>query len=104
MIDHSKFSFRHKFLQFLVASPADCGANGLAQNMFSPYAAQKVSRVSDAVNVFDFHEVAKPKLSLGHYAYMTRGSGHGLMQFANTQDFKKIKLRMRRFHFVITNK
>ncbi|WP_077338182.1 alpha-hydroxy acid oxidase [Pseudocolwellia agarivorans] len=96
MTQKSSFELRRRFLQFMAASPALYGFNVLGQSISSPYAPQHVQHAKDAVNVFDFHEVAKSKLSPGHYTYMARGSDHGLTQLANSEDFKKIKLRMRR--------
>lgn len=88
---------RRQFLRYLLASPAMVhSASALSQSVDDPYVSQAIERASDAINVFDFHELAKQKLSPGHYTYMARGADHGATQLANLQGFKDIKLRMRR--------
>ena len=59
---------RRAFLRFLAASPAILGAkHALAQSLTDLYAPEVISEASEAINVFDFHEVAKQKLMPGHY-------------------------------------
>lgn len=96
MPEQSAFKLRRKFLQFMAASPALYAMHTAGRSISLPYAPQQVKKASDAVNVFDFHEVAKSKLSSGHYTYMARGADHGHTMLANQEDFKKIRLRMRR--------
>lgn len=68
----------------------------MGQDTFDPYAARAVNNATDAVSVFDLHEVARQKLSQGHYTYMAMGADHGATQIANRKGFEKLKLRMRR--------
>jgi len=95
-MDNKTLSARRSFLQFLLASPLCYSATSVAHNILNPYAPRAVNRVLDAVNVFDFHEVAKTKLDKGHYAYMAYGSDAGATQVANREGFLKYQLRMRR--------
>ena len=88
---------RRAFLQFLAASPALGLANrALGQDLADLYAPQAVAKASDAVNVFDFHEVVKQSLRNGHYAYMAVGADDGGTVRANREGFDKFQLRIRR--------
>src|SRR5262245_33088683 len=102
MADYSTLASRRAFLRFMAASPALVGARDvMGQNLSLSdlIAPQAVTDPSEAVNVFDFLEVAKQKLwpaFPGHYTYMAVGTdGSGTMR-ANEEGFKKIQLRMRR--------
>jgi len=68
----------------------------MGQEAFDPYAARAVEDAKNAVSVFDLHEVARRKLSPGHYTYMAMGADHGATQIANRRGFEKYTLRMRR--------
>ena len=57
---------------------------------------QVISEANEAINVFDFHEVAKRTFLPGHYAMMALGTDDGGTLRANREGFKKIQLRMRR--------
>lgn len=97
MIDDSKLASRRAFLSFLASSPALLGArNAFAQLLHEAYAPEAVARASDAINVFDFHEVAKQVMSAGHYTYMALGTDSGGTLRANRAGFDKFQLRMRR--------
>ncbi len=88
---------RRAFLSFLASSPAFLGArNAMGQLLEEAYAPEAVSRASDAINVFDFHEVAKRVLMPGHYTYMALGTDDGGTLRANRAGFDKFQLRMRR--------
>ena len=91
---------RRQFLQYLAASPILLQGKAYADNMSDLYAPQAVGHSRDAVNVFDFHEVARKKLSPGHYAYMAMGSDAGATQAANRAAFADVQLRMRRLRDV----
>ncbi|MGI9261396.1 MAG: alpha-hydroxy acid oxidase, partial [Woeseiaceae bacterium] len=93
----SVLASRRAFLQFLAASPAVYVAGqALGQDLVDPYAPQVIARASDAINVFDFHEVAKQTLLPGHYTYMSLGSDDGGTLRANREGFKQVQLRIRR--------
>jgi isopentenyl diphosphate isomerase/L-lactate dehydrogenase-like FMN-dependent dehydrogenase len=88
---------RRDFLRFLAASPAVCVAGqAYGQSLVDPYAPQVISRASDAINVFDFHEVAKQSFQPGHYTYMSLGSDDGGTLRANREGFRQVRLRIRR--------
>ena len=88
---------RRKFLQFLAASPAVCLANQASgQNLADIYAPEAIGKASDAVNVFDFHEVVKETLQAGHYTYMAVGADDGGTVRANREGFQRLRLRIRR--------
>ena len=95
--DTSALASRRAFLQFLAASPAVCVADhALGQTPLDLYAPQAITRASDAINVFDFHEVAKRTFLPGHYTYMALGSDDGGTLRANREGFRQVKLRIRR--------
>lgn len=88
---------RRLFLQFLASSPA-LGAAARAWGQAPPdlYSPRAVSAASEAINVFDFHEVAKRALMPSHYTYMALGTDDGGTLRANREGFEKIQLRVRR--------
>ena len=93
----STLASRRYFLQFLASSPAMYAAPPiLAQSPAELYAPQAISGAGDAINVFDFHEVAKQVLLPGHYAYMAMGTDDGGTLQANRAGFEQFRLRMRR--------
>ena len=88
---------RRSFLRFLASSPAVCAAPPvLAQNTADPYAPQVIAEAGDAINVFDFHEVARQVLMPGHYTYMALGTDDAGTLRANREGFEQFRLRMRR--------
>ena len=99
--NYSERATRRAFLQFLLSSPVIYSATGAcAQSTFdpinAPFAPQVIARARDAINVFDFHEVAKQTLMPGHYTYMSLGTDDGGTLRANREGFEKFQLRMRR--------
>ncbi len=97
MREESTLASRRAFLRFLASSPALYAAGqAMGQGLPDPYAPQVISRASDAINVFDFHEVAKQTLMPGHYTYMALGTDDGGTVRANREGFAKYQLRMRR--------
>lgn len=93
----STLASRRSFLQFLASSPAMYAAPPiLAQSPTELYAPQAISSAADAINVFDFHEVAKQVLLPGHYTYMAMGTDDGGTLHANRAGFEQFHLRMRR--------
>lgn len=88
---------RRSFLEFLASSPAMFAAPPiLAQGPAELYAPQAISSAADAINVFDFHEVARQVLLPGHYTYMAMGTDDGGTLQANRAGFEQFRLRMRR--------
>ena len=97
MREDSRLAARRAFLRFLAASPAILGAkHALGQSLTDLYTPEMISKASEAINVFDFHEVAKQKLMPGHYTYMALGTDDGGTLRANREGFKKFQLRVRR--------
>ena len=91
------FSSRRAFVRFLACSPVLYAASrAMGQPVFDPYAPQLISRARDAINVFDFHEVAKQSFNPGHYTYMSLGTDDGGTLRANREGFGNFQLRMRR--------
>ena len=93
----STLASRRAFLRFLASSPAVCAAPSiLAQNAADPYAPEVIASAADAINVFDFHEVARQVLLPGHYTYMALGTDDGGTLRANREGFGQYRLKMRR--------
>lgn len=100
MSEPFKLSTRRALLSFFAASPVLYAASRAmgqpAFDIFDPYAPQVISNAQDAINVFDFHEVAKQSLMPGHYTYMALGTDDGGTLRANREGFANYQLRMRR--------
>ncbi len=100
MNDQFAQSTRRAFLHYLACSPAlylgGSAGSALAQVAAGPYPRELIARAQDALNVFDFHEVAKQKLQPGHYTYMTLGTDDGATLTANRVGFEKFQIRTRR--------
>jgi isopentenyl diphosphate isomerase/L-lactate dehydrogenase-like FMN-dependent dehydrogenase len=93
----SRSASRRAFIRYLAASPALCSlARAQAQDVNNLYAPELVSAVEEAINVFDFHEVARNVLMPGHYTYMALGTDDGGTLRANRSGFEKFRLRVRR--------
>lgn len=87
-------TIRRDFLRFLAASPALAAApSAFGQDLYAP---QRITRAADAVNVFDFHEVAKEVMRPAHYTYMAMGTDDGQMLQVNREGFRQIQLKVRR--------
>ena len=90
-------SDRRALLNFLAASPALVGAGSVAaQGLPDLYAPQHIASADEAINVFDFHEVAKQVLTPAHYTYIAMGTDDGGTLRANRQGFSNYRLRVRR--------
>jgi 4-hydroxymandelate oxidase len=98
---------RREFLKFLAASPyvaalggvaAFLEQRGLAQS--APLSSTPISAVitkpADALDVFDFEEVAHRNVIQAHWAYMASGVDDDGTLRANREGFKHIELRPRR--------
>ena len=92
---------RRRFLQFLAASPllgltqagrllADetLDTAGLADHL--------IGSPEDALDVFDFHNVARKVLPTSHYGYVATGTDGNETLRANREAFRRIYLRARR--------
>ena len=55
-----------------------------------------ISSVNEAINVFDFHAVAREKLPPGHYGFLATGTDDDATVRANREGFRRFQLRVRR--------
>lgn len=83
---------RRALLRFLAGSPL-LAYGGLATGWQT---SQPIASPEEALNVFDFQEVAKTKVPTAHYGYMTTGVDDDATLQANREGFRKFQLRMRR--------
>ena len=82
---------RRGFLRFLASSPLLAYPGlGFAQE------SRPISDPQDAINVFDFHEVAKETLPVAHYGYLATGTDDDGTVRANRTGFDKFQFRTRR--------
>ena len=98
---------RREFLKFLAASPYVAAAGGMGAFLRLPGAAAQtvatgaadvISSAAAALNVFDFEEAARRRVSTGHWAYMASGVDDDATLRANREIFKHVQLRPRRLH------
>lgn len=107
----SKLIHRRAFLNFLAASPilASAGFDSrwvedlMAAQAAAPVAPDGPARndlaiksVKEALNVFDFDAVARTKLNIAHYTFITDGSFNNETVRANREGFTKYQIRLRR--------
>ena len=97
---------RRAFLRYVAASPLV--AAGMLPSLRGPLAAadesrqqalemgEVISAVDEAINVFDFHAVAREKLPPAHYWYMATGTDDDGTLRANREGFRQFQLRVRR--------
>jgi isopentenyl diphosphate isomerase/L-lactate dehydrogenase-like FMN-dependent dehydrogenase len=103
MNDITRNQSRRALLRYLAASPALFAVNRVVgQALPELYSPEVVSAASDAINVFDLHEVARRTLMPGHYTYMALGTDSGGTLRANREGFDRFKLRVRRLVDVST--
>ena len=96
---------RRDFLKFLAASPYVAALGGVAAFLQRGALAQSAQEASDvitkpseALNVFDFEEVAHRNVMHGHWMYMASGVDDDGTLAANREAFRHIELRPRRLH------
>lgn len=92
---------RRQFLKFLAASPLlGCTAAGrlLAEESLDAIALPDylIESPADALDVFDFHAVAKHRLPPAHYGYLATGTDGNETLAANRHAFEDIYLRSMR--------
>ena len=107
----SKPIHRRAFLNFLAASPilasAGFDSRWVEDFMAAQAAAQGapgdqarndvvIKSVKEALNVFDFDAVARTKLNVAHYTFITDGSFNNETVRANREGFTKYQVRLRR--------
>ena len=92
---------RRQFLRFLAGTPALAGAG------LFPFLSEKIwaaddlpneliTAAEDALNVFDFHPVAKDMLLPAHYGYTVSGTDGDETLLANREGFERFRIRVRR--------
>lgn len=87
---------RREFLKFLAASPLlSVSARLLAEETLasSELPEYLIAKPEDALDVFDFHSVAKHKLPPAHYGYLTTGTDGNETLSANRRAFEDYYLR-----------
>ncbi len=91
---------RRAFLRFLAASPLLAAT--LRSQAVDPEIGELIKSVDEAINVFDFHAVARDKLPPAHYGYLATGTLDDATLRANRSGFDKWRLRLRRLTNVET--
>lgn len=90
---------RRQFLNFLAASPLIAAAGHsrlLSANDGSILPQFLVQSPSEALDVFDLHDVAKSVLPTSHYGYLATGTDGNETLAANRKAFEKVYLRAMR--------
>ncbi len=92
---------RRQFLRFLAGTPLFAGSAMLpllAQKLWAAdeLPAELITAAEDALNVFDFHPVAKTMLSPAHYGYTVSGTDGDETLLANREGFERFRIRVRR--------
>jgi 4-hydroxymandelate oxidase len=107
MHKHRSIVARREFLKFLAASPYVAAAGGVGAFVRWPrafaqsttgQAAELIASPAAALNVFDFEEPARRKVSTAHWGYMASGVDDDATLRANREIFKHVQLRPRRLH------
>ena len=92
---------RRQFLRFLAGTPLFAGSAMLpllARKLWAAdeLPAELITAAEDALNVFDFHPVAKTMLSPAHYGYTVSGTDGDETLLANREGFERFRIRVRR--------
>lgn len=87
---------RRAFLRFLAASPVAAASarlwadEALARSELPDYV---IDNPEEALDIFDFHTVAKQKLPAAHYGYLTTGTDGNETLVANRRAFDDVYIR-----------
>ena len=97
---------RRTFLRYLAASPLFASGVLAPRRGISAAADERsreayelgevISSIDEAINVFDFHAVARAKLPPAHYAHLATGTDDDVTLRANREGFRQFQLRVRR--------
>ena len=99
---------RRRLLQLAAASPFAVAGSPLRDlvaafaQLGAPAQAKPITRVEDALDVFDFEGAAERALPPGHFGYLTTGTDDDGTIRANRQAFGRYQLRVRRLVNVAT--
>ena len=88
---------RRQFLRFLAGTPLFAGSAMLpllARKLWAAdeLPAELITAAEDALNVFDFHPVAKTMLSPAHYGYTVSGTDGDETLLANREGFERFRI------------
>jgi 4-hydroxymandelate oxidase len=90
---------RRAFLKFLAGSPYLAALGGMSAVAFqTQQSSDVIADPKDALDVMDFEEAARRKVSPGHWAYMSSGVDDDATIRANREGFKHVQLRPSRLH------
>ena len=89
---------RRSLLRYLAASPLLASPlwPQVQQALAGDEEGEVIAAVNEAINVFDFHAVAREKLPPAHYGYLATGTLDDSTSRANRTGFSKWQLRLRR--------
>lgn len=94
---------RREFLRFVAASPYVAAVGGVAAFLqergtaeMAQSAPELIATPAEALNVFDFEEVAHRRMLPGHWAYMASGVDSDVTLRANRDGYSHVQLRPRR--------
>ncbi len=111
---HMTTTSRRDFIRYLAGSPVmaslgfslgsiervlasgDRGPGRIVEVLDQVSDADVIDAADQALNVFDFHPVAKRNLPIAHYAYMATGTDSDETLRANREGFQRFRLRTRR--------
>ena len=79
-----------------VLASGDRGPGRIVDVLDQASDADVIDAADQALNVFDFHPVAKRNLPIAHYAYMATGTDSDDTLRANREGFQRFQLRTRR--------
>ena len=96
-------AYRRLFLKFLATSPLLAFGPGWRDDGAAASDAESgipkrvlIASPNEAMNVFDFESVARPKLPPAHFGYMATGVDDDVTLRANREGFSKFQIRPRR--------
>ena len=105
MDEHRRIADRRRFLKFLASSPlfALGAPGGWSAPAETAQAAESdgskralIASANDALNVFDFEQVARQALPPAHYGYLATGVDDDATLQANRTGFSRFQIRARR--------
>ena len=92
----AKQRFRRQLLQFLMASPVLQPLAAAAGALQASPASDLITSPDQALDVFDFEAVARERVPVAHFGYMSTGVDDEVTLRANREGFNRFQLRVRR--------